>query len=901
MAFEYKNPISSSQLNGTESVSRTKTYGTNFSVLQVGGYMEVYNLSDLEYTIPSESTGIIEFSGNSIPIQFSKRTLSFLPDTLTLNSDNISSGRRRLGMLVYVHETNRTYQYQIDDYETYYNAASGSTTEGEYGTTVTTSTAGGQAFVNLWTGSTIEGVSGVTRENARWRVFWGTDWQVTGGSINYNSTGTLALNSNSGNTVNISGFTTITGGTYSSGTTTMTLVNNLGQEIDITGFTSGSDTNIYNSDGVLTDNRIIDLDGNDLTFLNNTTGEFKVAAESIVLSANTGGNITFKGISSSSDTNYLVIDANGNLSYNTSGAGGDTAISAITYNSEWGITTDSTDATSGTTQLPFITGGTFDGSNINLNIAGGLEPTISISGPETADVFATGGTLVNDTLTIDRNDGNSFDVTGFTDTYYTGSSFNNQTLELDLNDNQGGGVTVTNVKGLYVSGGTYSGETLTLNDSTGGTITVTGFTAGTSGTSGTSGSSGTSGQDALSSGVNLFFNASVSSDISGDVELGRLTTTASEYTDTVNLTANQQNVLVNSSFVTVPNYPGVTVIPNGIWHSYLYFTKNAENDNVSAYYTVSKVNLSGGSKTLLFTSDNVQIGWDTNNTTPVEIKLNAIATNAALLTTDRIVIDIYVNNGDNQSRTITFYTEGTEHYSYVVTTLGVASGTSGSSGTSGTSGSSGSSGTSGTSGSSGSSGTSGTSGSSGSSGTSGTSGSSGSSGTSGTSGSSGSSGTSGTSGSSGSSGTSGTGFTAVTDPSLTRVLTSDGTAHGAIAESGFTYDGNYVTTYGGQRIQTVYVTGVSSDSNIITFPTTTGNSAHFEYNVINGSNSTRSGVVMAVWDSSLATFTDTSTPDLNGSTEGIEFNVDVSGGDVRLRAIVTSGTWSVNVGLRIIF
>ena len=94
---------------------------------------------------------------------------------------------------------------------------------------------------------------------------------------------------------------------------------------------------------------------------------------------------------------------------------------------------------------------------------------------------------------------------------------------------------------------------------------------------------------------------------------------------------------------------------------------------------------------------------------------------------------------------------------------------------------------------------------------------------------------------------------------------------------------------------------MSSDSNIITFPTTTGNSAHFEYNVINGSNSTRSGVVMAVWDSSLATFTDTSTPDLNGSTEGIEFNVDVSGGDVRLRAIVTSGTWSVNVGLRIIF
>src|SRR6056300_560003 len=160
MSFNYKNPLSSSQLSNVESVSREKVIGTNFSVLQVGGYMEVYNLSDLNFTIPEGETGTILFSGNVIPINYSVRTLPFLPDNLNLNSDNISSGRRRLGMLVYVHETNRTYQYQIDDYETYYNAASGSTTESEYGTTVTTSTAGGQAFINLWTGSTIEDVSG---------------------------------------------------------------------------------------------------------------------------------------------------------------------------------------------------------------------------------------------------------------------------------------------------------------------------------------------------------------------------------------------------------------------------------------------------------------------------------------------------------------------------------------------------------------------------------------------------------------------------------------------------------------------------------------------------------------------------------------------------------------------
>jgi len=58
---------------------------------------------------------------------------------------------------------------------------------------------------------------------------------------------------------------------------------------------------------------------------------------------------------------------------------------------------------------------------------------------------------------------------------------------------------------------------------------------------------------------------------------------------------------------------------------------------------------------------------------------------------------------------------------------------------------------------------------------------------------------------------------------------------------------------------------------------------------------------MAVWDGSGAAFTDTSTTDLNGSTEGIAFTVTVSGGNVRLNAVVGAGTWTVKVGTRIIF
>jgi hypothetical protein len=85
MSFPYKNPISSIQLNGTQSVPRNNTYGTTFSVNNTGGYMEVFSLSDLYYTIPTGTTGSIEYSGNTIPIEFTKGTGdAWSPDVITI-------------------------------------------------------------------------------------------------------------------------------------------------------------------------------------------------------------------------------------------------------------------------------------------------------------------------------------------------------------------------------------------------------------------------------------------------------------------------------------------------------------------------------------------------------------------------------------------------------------------------------------------------------------------------------------------------------------------------------------------------------------------------------------------------------------------------------------------------
>lgn len=209
MSLTYKNPLTSTQLDGSNSVSRTSVFGTNFSVLQTGGYMEVYTLQDLYYIIPEGSTGLVEYSGNTIPLQFtiSQNTQTY-PNTLTLNSDNISSGRQRLGMLVYVYENNLTYQLRIRNYDDLWQGAldTQDIIETSFGTTVLQLGLGGYALIEAWTGTTIEGVNGYTKDNAKWIIYQGDGGgsTVTGGT-SYAGTGattaiTLTLSANNQST-----------------------------------------------------------------------------------------------------------------------------------------------------------------------------------------------------------------------------------------------------------------------------------------------------------------------------------------------------------------------------------------------------------------------------------------------------------------------------------------------------------------------------------------------------------------------------------------------------------------------------------------------------------------------------------------------------------------------------
>ena len=110
-----------------------------------------------------------------------------------------------------------------------------------------------------------------------------------------------------------------------------------------------------------------------------------------------------------------------------------------------------------------------------------------------------------------------------------------------------------------------------------------------------------------------------------------------------------------------------------------------------------------------------------------------------------------------------------------------------------------------------------------------------------------------------------------------------------------------VTLTGPLVMNTSQSTGITSGtSSLLSFTSSAGSSCYFDYNVLGASNERRSGTVMAVWDGTNVQYTDTSTPDLNGSTRPIEFSVSIIGGNVTLQSHVTSGTWTVKTGLRII-
>ena len=156
-----------------------------------------------------------------------------------------------------------------------------------------------------------------------------------------------------------------------------------------------------------------------------------------------------------------------------------------------------------------------------------------------------------------------------------------------------------------------------------------------------------------------------------------------------------------ATYLMMSGYPGVEIIPAGIWSANLHVSKSLVLTPMSVFVEVYKRDISSN-ETLLFSTDPVNI---TNfpSANIVMVTTDVYQPGYTMSVSDNVMIKVKATNGNSSSNTFYLYSEGSTHYSYITTTLGYVS-TSGTSGTSGSSGSSGSSGTSGINGSSGTSG-----------------------------------------------------------------------------------------------------------------------------------------------------------------------------------------------------
>ena len=153
--------------------------------------------------------------------------------------------------------------------------------------------------------------------------------------------------------------------------------------------------------------------------------------------------VRFEGIpSSSSNTNFMVVDGNGVVGTRSDIAVGtvvtdvteasnvvtvayndiaDTtftidSLTSVAYDTSWGIAQSGTGTVSGNFELPFITAGTYSAGTITLAINDNLESDITITGIDGTDTFVTSGAInspASGTLRLTRNDGANVDVTGF--------------------------------------------------------------------------------------------------------------------------------------------------------------------------------------------------------------------------------------------------------------------------------------------------------------------------------------------------------------------------------------------------------------------------------------------------------------------------------------------------------
>ena len=195
---------------------------------------------------------------------------------------------------------------------------------------------------------------------------------------------------------------------------------------------------------------------------------------------------------------------------------------------------------------------------------------------------------------------------------------------------------------VFVTGGTYTSGNAIFTNNTGGTFTVSGFTVGGGG------------------GQVFYLNLSQSQN--GNRLLSTTASTASEQTSGVTIANGVTGTI--ASFQSQPL--NITLLPGGIWGFYLHSYKQNSNATFNIFVEVYK-RTSGGTETLLFATDPAPV--TTNSPNPSMQLSDGYFSGTSLNVSDSVVAVVRATNTDNQSHIITLVTEGSTHYSYVVSTI----------------------------------------------------------------------------------------------------------------------------------------------------------------------------------------------------------------------------------------
>ena len=193
-----------------------------------------------------------------------------------------------------------------------------------------------------------------------------------------------------------------------------------------------------------------------------------------------------------------------------------------------------------------------------------------------------------------------------------------------------------------------------------GNTGATGATGiGVAGATGQTGLQGIQGPQGLSTGALYYLNESVTQ--TPYKEFSKNSTTTTEQTSTVSIPSGSTGTQIEAFFTTTTD-PGVTLIPGGLWTSYLYV--DAVSSGLSVFIEIYKRN-TGGTETLISTSNSSSIPTASASL----ITLTSVIPNTAADINDRIVVKVKASNSSGSSINATLYTEGSVHYSAIITSL----------------------------------------------------------------------------------------------------------------------------------------------------------------------------------------------------------------------------------------